>query len=192
MFVNRRLIFRLAQGGSCCGHHCAVDIGEESKQATFMDFWTRSFCMSLDSIESFVSFASDLTSTIASSIAIYLFFFKRTAIASVFSLLFNYSHQLSLAEIKEKLELLNNFNANDPGHSETITNIFHDLLGQIMGNDKLKVVMAEQIVKLESLINKDARAKAITEPKKRAIISEIREKVRHLNVKNIDELTGGK
>lgn len=146
--------------------------------------------MTLDGIVSFVSFASDFTSSIASIIAIYLFVFKRKAIASVFSLLFNYSHQLTLSEIKEKLELLNNFNANDPAHADTILNIFHDLLGQIRGNDKISGLMSKQIEKLESLIDRDLKVRPITEPKKRALISEIREKVRHLNVKNIDELAG--
>ncbi|MFJ2328899.1 hypothetical protein [Pseudomonas sp. NPDC087690] len=146
--------------------------------------------MTLDGIVSFVSFAANFTSSIASIIAIYLFVFKRKAIASVFSLLFNYSHQLTLSEIKEKLELLNNFNANDPAHTDTILNIFHDLLGQIRGNDKISGLMSKQILKLERLIDRDLKITPITEPKKRALISEIREKVRHLNVQNIDELAG--
>jgi len=146
--------------------------------------------MTFSELSSFVGFASDFTSSIASVIAIYLFAFKRKEIASVFSLLINYSHQLTLSEIKEKLELLNNFNANDPAHTDTILNIFHDLLGQIRGNDKLSTLMSKQIEKLERLIERDLKTKPITEPKKRALISEIREKVRHLNVQSIDVLAG--
>ncbi|MBA2923619.1 hypothetical protein G9Q84_12025 [Pseudomonas sp. P7] len=148
--------------------------------------------MTLDGFISAVSFLSDMASWLASSIAIYLFVTKRKAIASVFSVLINYSHQLTLSEIKEKLELLNNFNANEPGHTETISNIFHDLLGQMRGNDKLIVLMSVQIEKLEVLFDRDVKVKPITEAKKRALISEIREKVRHLNVQNIDELAGSK
>lgn len=148
--------------------------------------------MTLDGFIAAISFLSDMASWIASSIAIYLFVTKRKAIASVFSVLFNYSHQLTLSEIKEKLELLNNFNANEPGHTETISNIFHDLLGQMRGNDKLIVLMSVQIEKLELLFDRDVKVKPITEAKKRALISEIREKVRHLNVQNIDELAGSK
>lgn len=148
--------------------------------------------MTLNGFLSFFSFLSDLTSAIASVIAIIIFIYKRKEIASAFSLLFNYSHQLTLSEIKEKLELLNNFNANDPGHTDTILNIFHDLLGQIRGNDKLALVMIVQVGKLEELLEKNTKSKIITEAKKRALISEIREKVRHLNVQNIDELAGSK
>lgn len=148
--------------------------------------------MTLEGFVAFVSFCSNFASALASSIAIYLFVFRRKDIANVFSLLFNYSHQLTLSEIKEKLELLNNFNANELGHADTISNIFHDLLGQMRGNDKLIVLMAVQIKKLEHLFDRDIKVKPISEAKKRALISEIREKVRHLNVQNIDEIVGSK
>lgn len=150
--------------------------------------------MVMDDVIGLVSFISNVTSSAASAIAVYLFAFKRKAIVSAFSLLFNYSHQLTLSEIKEKLELLNNFSANEPGHVETISNIFHEILGQIRGNDKLILLMSAQIQKLEVLFDFDegVTVTPISEAKKRALISEIREKVRHLNVKNIDELAGGR
>ncbi len=145
-----------------------------------------------EEVVSLVSFVSNTTSSLASIIAVYLFLFKRKAIVSAFSLLLNYSHQLTLSEIKEKLELLNNFNASEPAHTDIISNIFHELLGQMRGNDRLTVLMSVQIEKLELLFDFDSGVTVtqISEAKKRALISEIREKVRHLNVRNVDELAG--
>jgi hypothetical protein len=137
------------------------------------------------------SLLSDVFSIFASGIAIYLFVFKRKAISSVFSLLLNYSYQLSLSEMKEKLERLNDCNAKNPEHLDTIMNILHELLGQVRGNDKLKLIMADQVRSIEVVVSNDSKGKRITEPQKRALISEIREKVRHLNVQNIDDLVGG-
>ncbi|KOY02216.1 hypothetical protein [Pseudomonas nunensis] len=137
------------------------------------------------------SLLSDVFTIFASGIAIYLFVFKRKAISSVFSLLLNYSYQLSLSEMKEKLERLNDCNAKNPEHLDTIMNILHELLGQVRGNDKLKLIMADQVRSIEVVVTNDSKGKRITEPQKRALISEIREKVRHLNVQNIDDLVGG-
>ena len=150
--------------------------------------------MTWEEVASLVSFISNATSSLASLIAVYLFLFKRKAIVSAFSVLLNYSQQLTLSEIKEKLELLNNFNASEPAHADTISNIFHELLGQMRGNDKLTILMSVQIKKLELLFDFDneVSVRQISEAKKRALISEIREKVRHLNVRNVDELAGSK
>lgn len=139
-----------------------------------------------------ISFLSDFFTIIASGIAIYLFVCKRQAIASVFSLLLNYSYQLSLTELKEKLDRLNEYTANDDGENEVIINILHEFLGQVRGNDKLKVIMVDQVVSIEGVITKSERGKKLTEPVKRALVSEIREKLRHLNVQVIDEITGGR
>ncbi|WP_100218047.1 hypothetical protein [Pseudomonas psychrophila] len=135
-----------------------------------------------------VSFLSGILTIIASSIAIYLFLVKRKEIFSVFSLLVNYTFQLSLSEIKEKLERLNDYNAKDPENIEIIENIFHDIIGQIRGNDKLSGHFAELIVRMEELTT---NRKKLTEPKKRAVVSELRERLRNLNVGNIDDLVGG-
>ncbi|MBV7569561.1 hypothetical protein KW838_21545 [Pseudomonas sp. PDM27] len=134
-----------------------------------------------------VSFLSNLLTVIASSIAIYLFLAKRKEISSVFSLLVNYTFQMSLAEIKEKLERLNDYNAKDPESIEIIENIFHEIIGQIRGNDKLSGHFAELIERMEDLTT---NKKKLTEPKKRAVVSELRERLRNLNVESIDGLVG--
>ncbi|WP_044422839.1 hypothetical protein [Pseudomonas syringae group genomosp. 3] len=134
-----------------------------------------------------VSFFADFFTIIASAIAIYIFVTKREQISSVFSLLVNYTFQLSLSEIKEKLERLNDYNAKDPESSEIIENIFHEIIGQIRGNDKLKGVFSELTDRMEELAS---NRKKLTEPKRRAVVSELRERLRNLNVTNIDDLVG--
>ena len=134
-----------------------------------------------------VSLLSNLFTIFASGLAIYIFFFKREEITSVFNLLINYTHQLSMSEVREKIERLNEYNAKDPEQCDHIVNIFNEIIGQIRGNEKLKIQFTELIVKMESLASDKRR---LTEPKKRAIVSELRERLRHLNVKNIDNLVG--
>lgn len=141
----------------------------------------------LSMIVSVVSFFANLFTIIASAIAIYIFVTKREQISSVFSLLVNYTFQLSLSEIKEKLERLNDYNAKEPESSEIIENIFHEIIGQIRGNDKLKGVFSELTDRMEELAS---NRKKLTEPKKRAVVSELRERLRNLNVTNIDDLVG--
>ena len=135
---------------------------------------------------------ADLFTIVASGIAIYLFLFKRQAIASVFSLLLNYTYQLSLTELKEKLDRINEYTVNDDKENDVIMNILHEFLGQVRGNDKLKLIMAEQIIMIEAVIGRSDKGKRMTEQAKRALISEVREKIRHLNVQVIDEIIGGR
>lgn len=123
----------------------------------------------------------------ASGIAIYIFFAKREEISSVFNLLINYTHQLSLSEVREKIERLNEYNAKDPEQCENIINIFNEIIGQIRGNERLKAHFSELLGTMESLASDKRR---LTEPRKRALVSELRERLRHLNVKSIDNLVG--
>jgi len=139
-----------------------------------------------------ISALANLFTIVASGIAIYLFVFQRKNIASVFSLLLNYSYQLSLSELKEKLERLNEYNASNDDHYDSIINILHEFVGQVRGNDKLRVIMVDQIVLIEDAIARDGKGRKITEPNKRALISEVREKIRNLNVRNIDDLVGAR
>jgi hypothetical protein len=141
----------------------------------------------LDEFIRWVSLISNIFTVFASGVAIYLFLFKRNAISSVFDLLINYTYQLSISEVKEKIERLNEYNAKDPEQNEKIVNIFNEIIGQIKGNHKLNNHFAEFLVTLEDLIT-DKRK--LTEPRKRAAVSELRERLRHLNVQNIDNLVG--
>jgi len=146
----------------------------------------------LELLTGVIGVLADLFTIVASGIAIYLFLFKRQAIASVFSLLLNYTYQLSLTELKEKLDRMNEYTVNDDKENDVIMNILHEFLGQVRGNDKLKLIMAEQIIMIEAVIGRSDKGKRMTEQAKRALISEVREKIRHLNVQVIDEIIGGR
>ena len=141
----------------------------------------------MDDFIKLVSFFSNLLTIGASGIAIYIFIIKRTAISTVFDLLVNYTYQLSLSEVKEKLEKLNEYNAKDADDNEKIINILNEIIGQIKGNTKLKIHFADNIKEIDGFA---LGRKKLTEPKKRAIVSELRERLRHLNVRNIDRLIG--
>lgn len=141
----------------------------------------------LDELLKYLSLISNVFTIGASGIAIYLFIAKRKSISSVFQLLMNYGYQLSLSEIKEKLEKLNDYNAKDPEQSEHIVNILNEIIGQIRGNDKLSRHFTELLSTLETLVSDKRR---LTEPRKRAVVSELRERLRHLNISNIDDFVG--
>jgi hypothetical protein len=143
--------------------------------------------VALDDLISYISLISNVFTICASGIAIYLFVAKRKSISSIFHPLINYTYQLTLSEIKEKLEKLNDYNAKDPEQNEQIVNILNEIIGQIRGNEKLKNHFSELLITIENLVSDKRR---LTEPRKRAVVSELRERLRHLNVKNIDDLVG--
>lgn len=130
-------------------------------------------------ITNILSILADLATIAASSIAIYLFFAKGKTISSALSLLMNYSYQLTLSELKEKLERLNDYNAGDSEECNKIVNILHEIIGQIKGNDKLYERFSDITTKIESLAS-DKRK--LTEPRKRSLVSELRERLRNINV----------
>lgn len=136
----------------------------------------------------YVDFVANILAIISTSIAIYIYIFKRKSVATIFNLLINYTYQLSLSELKEKLEKLNDYNAKNAEENIKIVYILNDIVGQIKGNTKLKKHFSEN---LEEIENYASSKRKLTEPKKRAIVSEIRERLRNLNVKNIDHLIGG-
>lgn len=135
----------------------------------------------------FIDFISDLLTIGASCVAIYLFFSQRKNISIIFKILLGYSHQLTLSELKEKIEKLTDLNSDVPTEKIKIIYLINDILGQVSGNSKLSgrfSTISNQINKF----NKDPSL--LTEPRKRALTSEIRERIRHLHVQNMDELTG--
>jgi hypothetical protein len=141
----------------------------------------------LEEVIKWVTLFSNTSTIVASGIVIFVFVTKRKSIVTVFNLLINYTYQLSLSEIKEKLEKLNDYNAKDSEDNEKVINILNEIIGQMKGNDKLKIHFK---VFLEGIDGFALGKKKLTEPKKRALVSELRERLRHLNVKNIDNLVG--
>ena len=123
----------------------------------------------------------------ASSIAIYLFLTKRKAIASAFRVLLNFSSQLTLSELRSKFDRLNELTAADPEQIDDVINILNEIVGQIRGNQALAEQFDDLIPKLSSLAEDRRR---LNEPRKRALISELRERLRHVNVENYGDLIG--
>jgi len=143
--------------------------------------------LTLDEFIKVLSIVSSISTILASGIAIYLFFFKRKVIRTVFNLLVTYTYQLSLSEIKEKLERLNDYNATDPEECEKIIIIINEIIGQMSGNRRLKAHFDELLIRMEKLVSNKRK---LTEPGKRRLVSELRERIRTLNVQNIDDLVG--
>ncbi|MFY9261490.1 MAG: hypothetical protein WAO71_13395 [Gallionella sp.] len=121
----------------------------------------------------------------ASALAIYLFVTNRGNISVAFQFLLNYSFQTTLAELKEKLERLNEYNANEPSHLEPIKNILHEVAGQIRGNPRLQAAEPKLAAKLEAFAN----SKKLAEPLKRSMVSEVRETLRNIQVNNMESIT---
>ncbi len=135
-----------------------------------------------------IDLISNVFTILASGIVIYLFIFKRQTISTIFKILLNYSFQITLSELRTKLDRLNDLNANEPSHIEEITNIFNDIVGQMRGNKKLRGKCSEILDKLSAYAES---SKKLTEPRKRSVVSELREHLKHVDVENIDELLGG-
>ena len=137
-------------------------------------------------IDSLVVLADAFT-VVASGIAVYIFLTKRRQITSVFQLLMKYGYQVSLSELRSKLDMIANLRVADEKQREQIKYIMSEVVGQIQGNPRLKTRFEEELKGLERFAT---GKKAFSEPEKRMIVAKLREKLRHLDMENIDGLTG--
>ena len=134
---------------------------------------------------------ANIFTILASSLAIGIWYRNRDKISSALKLLLNFSFQLTLGELKEKLERLNEYNAAEPSEVDEIKNILHEISGQIQGNSRLGLAMPGLADKFENLAL-ERKGRKLSEPAKRSIISELREKIRNIQVDSLDSLNGGK
>ncbi|OEC90735.1 hypothetical protein [Acinetobacter sp. YK3] len=132
-------------------------------------------------LEKLISVIANLFTIFASGIAIWLFLTKSKEIKLAFKLMLNWSFQLTLTDLKSKVERLNEYNANNSDEIEEIRNILHEIAGQIRGNSRLNQQAPELIMKVERF----SSGNRITEYKKRALTSEIREILRNLEVNSL-------
>ncbi|MEC3907797.1 hypothetical protein VOI54_12270 [Tamlana sp. 2201CG12-4] len=139
----------------------------------------------MEKISEIISLVANLFTIGASGIALYLFFFQRGKISNAFNLLLNYSTQLTLSELKSKLDRLNHFNANDTKQKEEVINILHEIQGQTTGNLFLKENLNNIIEKIEGFIEKP---KNLTEPRKRSLVHELRESIRNLDFDSYNKI----
>lgn len=143
----------------------------------------------MDSFKLIVDIAALVANTftvVASGIAIYVFFAKGPELRTAFSLLLNWSFQLTLTEIKSKLERLNEYTANEPSEIDEIRNIFHEIAGQIRGNKRIAGAAPDIARQLEAL----AVSKKLTEPRKRMMVAELREILRNIEVNSLTASSG--
>ncbi|MFL9976057.1 hypothetical protein [Paraburkholderia graminis] len=130
--------------------------------------------------------AANIFTVLASGLAIYVFLLNRKKLAAALDLLLSYSFQTTLGELKEKVERLNEYNANEPDDVPEIRNILHEISGQIRGNGRLTA----KIPRLAEKIDKLANAKRIAETSKRSIVSETREQLKNIQITNIETIAG--
>ncbi len=141
--------------------------------------------MIMEKISLWVNLISNIFTIAASGVAIYIFAFNKDKILKALDILLNYSNQLTLSELKYKIERLNDYNANDPIQKTEVINILNEIEGQIQGSKILKPKLIEQ---LEKIVNFTNNIKLITEPKKRSLVSELRESLRHLDISNYNNI----
>ena len=132
---------------------------------------------------------ADVFAIVAAGIAIYIFFAKRDIISSALRVLLNFSSQITLDELKAKLERLNDLSADDPDEIKDIVNILNEVVGQIHGSKNLSTQCNEVMIKIENMADDKSQ---LTEPRKRALISELRERLRNIDVDNYADFIGDK
>ena len=135
----------------------------------------KSYCDGLEVVANVATVAAAL-------LAFWVYFSNRKKISAAIQLLLNYSFQTTITELKEKLERLNEYNANEPDDVPEIRNILHEIAGQIRGNDRLNKDASGLADKVERL----AKAKQLLEPQKRALVSEVREKLKNIQVNSLE------
>ena len=135
----------------------------------------------LDRIDFWVNLGANIFTIVASGIAIIIFITNSNKIASALNFIVNYSNQITLTELKYKIERLNDYKATIHEQNLEIINILHEIEGQILGNKFLSVELVSQLDKISLYTTKN---KTISEPKKRSLVSELRESVRTLDTSN--------
>lgn len=133
----------------------------------------------LQSFADFVDLGADFLTILASGLAIYLFFTQKDKIGSAFNLLLRFSLQVTLSELQNKIDRLNEYTAGDSKQLESIINILKEIEGQIKGNRFLKVKLAQMVVDIENFTDKPAK---ITEGRKRSLVAELREQLRDIDI----------
>jgi hypothetical protein len=133
-----------------------------------------------------VSIFANVIAATAGLIAIYVFFFKGPELKAAFVLLLNWSFQLTLTDLKTKLERLNEYNAKEASEIDEIRNILHEIAGQIRGNKRIASAAPSIASRLEDL----AKNRKLSEPLKRSMVSELREILRNIEVNSLTSQNG--
>ena len=132
-------------------------------------------------VDFWVNLLANLLTIVASGVAIYLFASNRDKLASALNAIVNYSIQLTLSELKYKVERLNDYTTNDKDQLIEVINILNEIEGQINGSKILESALSEQLTKIS---NFTSSPRTLSEPKKRSLVAELREKIRYIDVSN--------
>jgi hypothetical protein len=138
----------------------------------------------MQELDFLVNFIANLMTIFASGLAVYIYVANRDKISIAINSILNYSNQLTLTDLKFKIERLNEFNANDNSQKTEVVNILHEIEGQILGNNNFKIKLGAQLTKIE---NFTCNTKLLTEAKKRSLVSELKESIRTLDVSNFGD-----
>lgn len=139
----------------------------------------------MEEIDFWINIIANLMTIFASGLAIFIFYNNREKIVSAINFILNYSNQLTLTDLKFKIERLNDYNTNDVTQKNEVVNILNEIEGQILGNKSLKDKLSEQLTKIE---NFTSNTKLLTEPKKRSLVSELKESIRNLDISNYGDI----
>jgi hypothetical protein len=121
-----------------------------------------------------ISVAGDLFTVAASTIAIYLFIFKKEEINAAFQALIGYTFRLTLRDLERQLDDLNRLNADAPSQKTEIIGLLAEILGRARGDLRVGAAMDATLRRLETLLESP---NAITQPKLRGLISELRGRI---------------
>lgn len=168
--MRRIFIFLLVAFGGLVGCGWVVHAYSQTARQSFFDA---------------TALAANIFTICASALAIYVYLANRDKIAGAIQMLLNFSFQTTLSELKEKLERLNEYNAGEPSEVEEIKNILHEIAGQIKGSSRLNSLAPDLAVHAENMTK---RKKPLTEPAKRAFVSELREKLKSIQVNSVDDI----
>lgn len=141
----------------------------------------------MNTIYQTVSFIDAIFSIFAAGIVIYIFIYKHKSISSIYHMLLSYTFQLTLKELELNLNRLNDFNASNEKDREIVINILNDIVGQMRGNPIL-------IKKCNTILKKLSKyadnPNLLNEPKKRSLVSELRETLRNINIQSYNDMLG--
>lgn len=184
IFTQKNDCWIITQGGCIASHQF---IGQNHKQNVALGTDTsntkKNKTMTDIKMLDIISGLANIFTIIASALAIYIYAKNRKNISTALETLINFSFQTTLTELKEKLERLNEYNAGNPDELIEIRNILHEISGQIQGNDKLNHIAPDLAKKIEIF----AKNKKLTEPAKRSIVSEVRERLRNIQVNSAQQ-----
>lgn len=139
----------------------------------------------IEKIKFYIELISNSLTIFTAIIAIFVYYKNKDKISSAINFVLNYSKKLTLTELKYKVERLNDFTTNDTEQKKEIINILSEIEGQVIANAYIKENLKIQLEKINGFID---NSKTLTEPKKRSLVSELRERINNIDISNYQEL----